>query len=148
MPTWEDAFSYHLRLQISQIFLDLRRCSTMSDETDVSVGPDQEQRIRFDAVALPDVFVLAYKFMFARGCIGGAEDLVSVVGEVVFRRVFICSGGEFQQSEVGTSEQVEQANLSPLMISQRGVWGAVSRLEGGRKRGFALGQGPASVVQG
>lgn len=77
----------------------------MPDETDVSVGPDQEQRIGFDAVALPDVFVLAYKFIFVRGRLCGAEDLVAVGGGFVFSRVFIYSGGEFQQSEVGASER-------------------------------------------
>lgn len=48
---------------------------------------------------------------------------------------------------MGTSEQVKQAKLSPMMIVQRGVWGSVSGLQGGGERSVSLGQGPTSVVQ-
>jgi hypothetical protein len=75
---------------------------------------------------------------FAQWPIGLAKNCIAMDGGFGFFRGFLT---EFQQGEVGTPEKIEEAEVFPQVVQQRGVWCAVPGLQGGGERRFAPGLG-------
>jgi hypothetical protein len=59
-----------------QVLFHLGRRSGLSDETYISVGPDEEHGIRCNAVPLPYMFVFTAQLPLPQRCLGAAEDLI------------------------------------------------------------------------
>jgi len=77
---------------------------------------------------------------FALGDAGGAEDcVVTQQGFVSAEGLLAAVRREFQESEMGSTQKIKQAQGILLVIQQRRVWRSVAGLQFSGKGSLALG---------